>query len=68
MSPANTYRKSCYTSMTGGGSGGVPLFFATDVHENRRHRAWFGQFLNATGVLNDTDWVLTSHFAGHFYR
>ncbi|KAJ5318120.1 hypothetical protein PENANT_c043G01237 [Penicillium antarcticum] len=68
MSPKNTYRKSCYTSMTGGGSGGVPLFFATDVHENRRHRAWFGQFLNSTGVIKETDWVLTSHFAGHFYR
>lgn len=68
MSPQNTYRQSCYTSMTGGGSGSVPLFFATDVHENRRHRAWFGRFLSATGVIQDRDWVLTLHFAGHFYR
>lgn len=64
----NNYRISCYTSITGGGSGSTPLFFATDVHENRRHRAHFGKFLAATGVVEETDWILTTHFAGNLYR
>lgn len=54
--------------MTGGGSGGTPLFFATDVHENRRHRAHFGKFMRATGLVKDTDWILSTHFEGHIYR
>ncbi|KAJ5909263.1 hypothetical protein N7495_001945 [Penicillium taxi] len=68
MSPQNTYRRSCYTSMTGGGSGGIQLLFTTDVHENRKHRAYFGKFLKATGVVEETDWILTTHFEGHIYR
>ncbi|KAJ5781213.1 hypothetical protein N7457_006373 [Penicillium paradoxum] len=68
LSPENTYRRSCYTSMTGGGSGGAQLLFVTDVHENRRHRAYFGKFLKATGIVEETDWILTTHFEGHIYR
>ncbi|KAF3403588.1 hypothetical protein F1880_009532 [Penicillium rolfsii] len=68
LSLQNTYRRSCYTSTTGGGSGGTPLFFATNVHENRRHRAQFGSFLRETGIVKETDWILTTHFVGHLYR
>ncbi|KAJ5678738.1 hypothetical protein N7462_006982 [Penicillium macrosclerotiorum] len=68
LSPLNTYRRSCYTSTTGGGSGGTPLFFATDVHENRRHRAHFGKFLRTTRIVEETDWILSVHFVGHLYR
>ncbi|KAM0234343.1 hypothetical protein ACHAP5_010109 [Fusarium lateritium] len=66
--PDNTYRRSVYTSVTGGGSGSQALFFATDVLENRVHRANFGQFLRATGVVEDGDWVLSTHWAGDLYR
>ncbi|KAK9435931.1 hypothetical protein VB005_10735 [Metarhizium brunneum] len=64
VDPKNTYRKGVYTSITGGGHGGTPLFFATDVAENRRHRATFGRFLRATGVIDPSDWVLSTHCAG----
>ncbi|QLI72200.1 uncharacterized protein G6M90_00g081810 [Metarhizium brunneum] len=62
-SPQNTYRHSIYASITGGGFGSKPLFFATDVHENRRHRAQFGELLRATGVVKHGDWILTTHCA-----
>ncbi|KJK77381.1 hypothetical protein H634G_07120 [Metarhizium anisopliae BRIP 53293] len=68
VDPKNTYRKGVYTSITGGGHGGTPLFFATDVAENRRHRATFGRFLRATGVIDPSDWVLSTHCAGDLYR
>ncbi|POR38335.1 Uncharacterized protein TPAR_01456 [Tolypocladium paradoxum] len=67
-SPRNTYRHSVYASITGGGVGSTPLFFATDVYENRRHRARFGQFVRATGLVEHGDWVLTTHNAGGLYR
>ncbi|KHN94384.1 uncharacterized protein MAM_07700 [Metarhizium album ARSEF 1941] len=67
-SPQNTYRHSVYASITGGGFGSKPLFFATDVHENRRHRAQFGRLLRATGVVKHGDWILTTHCAGELYR
>ncbi|EFY93931.1 hypothetical protein MAC_00422 [Metarhizium acridum CQMa 102] len=68
VDPKNTYRQGVYTSITGGGHGGTPLFFATDVAENRRHRATFGRFLRATGVIVPSDWVLSTHCAGDLYR
>lgn len=68
VDPKNTYRKGVYTSITGGGHGGTPLFFATDVAENRRHRAMFGRFLRATRVIDPSDWVLSTHCAGDLYR
>ncbi|KAM0209492.1 hypothetical protein ACHAQD_011163 [Fusarium lateritium] len=50
-SPENTYRDNVYTSITGGGNTlSAPLFFATDALENRRHRAYFGEFLKKIGV------------------
>ncbi|KAG8413869.1 hypothetical protein J3459_012489 [Metarhizium acridum] len=67
-SPQNTYRHSVYASITGGGFGSKPLFFATDVYENRRHRAQFGELLRATGVVKHGDWILTTHCAGELYR
>ncbi|KAF9873893.1 hypothetical protein CkaCkLH20_08627 [Colletotrichum karsti] len=67
--PQNTYRHNVYTSVTGGGSTtSKPLFFATDAIENRRHRAYFGLFLQALGVIERGDWVLTTHCAGNLYR
>ncbi|EFY84256.1 hypothetical protein MAC_09701 [Metarhizium acridum CQMa 102] len=57
-----------YASITGGGFGSKPLFFATDVYENRRHRAQFGELLRATGVVKHGDWILTTHCAGELYR
>lgn len=67
-SPENTYRRSVYASTTGGGSGGTPLFFATDVNEQRRQRALFGSFLNQIGLVKPEDWVLTLHSSGRLYR
>ncbi|KAI6777649.1 uncharacterized protein J7T54_003818, partial [Emericellopsis cladophorae] len=67
-SPSNTFRRGVYSSVTGGGSGPNPLFFATDVHENRRHRAQFGAFIRRMGLLSDADWVVTLHMGGGLYR
>ncbi|KAK7428403.1 hypothetical protein QQZ08_005022 [Neonectria magnoliae] len=67
-SPENAYRHSIYVSITGGGFGSKPLFFATDVHENRRHRASFGRFIRSMGLIKHGDWVLTTHSAGELYR
>ncbi|KAL6862028.1 hypothetical protein J3F83DRAFT_716848 [Trichoderma novae-zelandiae] len=64
----NTYRQSVYASITGGGFGSKPLFFGTDVYENRKHRAHFGRFLQTIGVLEPGDWALTTHCAGELYR
>ncbi|KAJ5650761.1 uncharacterized protein N7484_004484 [Penicillium longicatenatum] len=64
----NTYRHSSYTSITGGGSGGIPMMFAVDVHENRRQRAQMGKFLRRCGVIEPHDWVLSTQLAGGFYR
>lgn len=66
--PRNAYRHSVYASVTGGGFGSKPLFFATDVHENRRHRAIFGSFIQDMGIIKHGDWVLTMHTAGELYR
>ncbi|KAK1243183.1 hypothetical protein MKX07_003811 [Trichoderma sp. CBMAI-0711] len=66
--PENTYRQSVYASITGGGFGSKPLFFGTDVYENRKHRAHFGRFLRTIGVLEPGDWALTTHCAGELYR
>lgn len=68
MDPLNTYRRSSYMSITGGGSGGIPMMFAVDVHENRRQRAQMGDFLKLCGVVGPGDWVLSTHLAGGFYR
>ncbi|KPM41727.1 hypothetical protein AK830_g4832 [Neonectria ditissima] len=67
-SPENSYRHSIYASVTGGGFGSKPMFFATDVHENRRHRANFGRFIRNMGLIKHGDWVLTVHSAGELYR
>ncbi|KAJ0161858.1 hypothetical protein CTA2_5480 [Colletotrichum tanaceti] len=67
-SPQNTFRRSIYTSTTGGGSGSKTLFFATDVHENRRQRALFGRFLRHMGLATEKDWIVTVHSAGNLYR
>ncbi|KAM0137032.1 hypothetical protein ACHAP3_004370 [Botrytis cinerea] len=51
----NAYLHSSYTSITGGGSGAVPMMFAVDVYENRRQRARMGNLLrvceNAGGTV-----------------
>ncbi|KAJ2996305.1 hypothetical protein NUW58_g1009 [Xylaria curta] len=64
----NTYRRSIYASITGGGFGSNPLFFATDADENRKQRATYGQFLRKIGLVTPGDWVLTVHSAGELYR
>ncbi|OQE42941.1 hypothetical protein PENCOP_c003G00376 [Penicillium coprophilum] len=68
VDPRNTYRESSYMSITGGGSGGVPMMFAVDVYENRQQRLQMGKFLNLCGVIKRGDWVLSTHLAGGFYR
>ena len=68
LSPENSYRHSSYLSITGGGSGSIPMLFATDVHENRRQRAAMGKFLQVSRVIEPDDVVLTTHMAGLFYR
>ncbi|BAE59594.1 hypothetical protein BDV35DRAFT_372926 [Aspergillus flavus] len=67
-SPENVYRESSYMSITGGGSGGVPMMFAVDVHENRQQRAQMGKLLRICGVIRRKDWVLSVHISGGFYR
>ncbi|KAK3291399.1 uncharacterized protein B0H64DRAFT_366614 [Chaetomium fimeti] len=67
-SPENTYRHSSYLSITGGGSGGLPMLFATDAFENRVQRARMGEFIRTCGLVGPGDWVLTTHTSGHFYR
>ncbi|GAB0132235.1 hypothetical protein EsDP_00000676 [Epichloe bromicola] len=64
LSPQNYFRHRAYVSLTGGGSGSRPLCFITDVDENRKHRAEFGQFLQTTGLIQNGDWLLTTHYAG----
>ncbi|KAJ5608760.1 hypothetical protein N7528_009327 [Penicillium herquei] len=66
--PSNTYRRSSYMSITGGGSGGIPMMFAVDVYENRRQRAQMGDFIKLCGIIEPIDWVLSTHLAGGFYR
>lgn len=66
--PENTYRQGCYLSITGGGSGGVPMLFATDAWENRMHRARMGAFIKACGLVEQRDWALSTHASGDFYR
>jgi hypothetical protein len=67
-SPENTYRQSSYMSITGGGSGGVPMLFAVDVHENRQQRMQMGKFVRLCGLVDPADWVLSIHVSGGFYR
>ncbi|ATY60899.1 hypothetical protein A9K55_005524 [Cordyceps militaris] len=67
-SPENTYRQSSYVSITGGGRGAQPLFFATDGAENRRQRAEFGSLIASTGTLSSRDWVVSMHSGGGLYR
>ncbi|EMR90846.1 hypothetical protein ACHAPC_011178 [Botrytis cinerea] len=64
----NTYLHSSYTSITGGGSGAVPMMFAVDVYENRRQRARMGDLLRVCGVIEPKDLVLSTHLSGGFYR
>lgn len=67
-SPENTYRESSYLSITGGGSGGLPMLFATDAAENRLQRARMGLLLRTCGLVRPGDWALTTHSGGSFYR
>lgn len=65
----NTFRHGVYTSVTGGGgTSSSPLFFATNVHENRLQRSAFGTFLNQMRLITVGDWVVTVHTAGELYR
>ncbi|KAF7349306.1 hypothetical protein MSAN_01720100 [Mycena sanguinolenta] len=66
--PRNGYRSSAYISVTGGGSGGVPMMFATDGRENRTQRIVTGRLIQACGVIESGDWVLTMHSSGKLYR
>ncbi|KAJ6502254.1 hypothetical protein C8R45DRAFT_818541 [Mycena sanguinolenta] len=66
--PRNGYRRSSYISVTGGGSGGIPMMFATDGQENRSQRRTTGQLIQACGVIEEGDWVLTMHTSGGLYR
>ncbi|KAL2190917.1 hypothetical protein L209DRAFT_24694 [Thermothelomyces heterothallicus CBS 203.75] len=66
--PDNTYRRSAYLSITGGGSGGLPMLFATDAAENRAQRARMGNLIRNCRLIEPGDWVLTTHASGHFYR
>ncbi|KAF7958172.1 hypothetical protein EAE96_003733 [Botrytis aclada] len=68
VNPRNTYRHGSYMTITGGGSGSIPMMFAVDVHENRRQRARMGDLLRVCGVIEPKDLVLSTHLAGGFYR
>ncbi|PKY05710.1 hypothetical protein P168DRAFT_341261 [Aspergillus campestris IBT 28561] len=64
VTPQNTYRHGSYVSITGRGSGGVPMIFAMDMPENQRQRAQMGQFLRLCRVVEPGDFVLSIHFSG----
>ncbi|CEJ87736.1 hypothetical protein VHEMI04499 [[Torrubiella] hemipterigena] len=66
--PENTYRHAMYASITGGGFGSKPLFFATDADENRNQRKQFGRLIKTCGIIRHGDWALTVHAAGELYR
>ncbi|KAJ7816784.1 hypothetical protein B0H14DRAFT_3089749 [Mycena olivaceomarginata] len=66
--PRNNYRRGSYISVTGGGSGGIPMMFATDGRENRNQRSTAGRLIQACGVIEANDWVLTMHSSGALYR
>ncbi|KAJ5641482.1 hypothetical protein N7490_005482 [Penicillium lividum] len=68
LNPQNHYRHSAYISTTGGGSGGLPLMFATDSKENRTQRKVFGTLMRTCGMVESQDWVLTMHTSGYLYR
>ncbi|PHH60873.1 hypothetical protein CDD81_1078 [Ophiocordyceps australis] len=68
LSPQNTYRQAVFASITGGGYGSKPLFFATDILENRAQRAQFGWLIRTCGIVQKGDWVATVHTAGELYR
>ncbi|TGO44720.1 hypothetical protein BCON_0471g00040 [Botryotinia convoluta] len=68
VDPRNTYRHGSYMSITGGGSGSIPMMFAVDARENRRQRAQMGDLLRVCGVIEPKDLVLSTHLAGGFYR
>ncbi|EPS42451.1 hypothetical protein H072_3643 [Dactylellina haptotyla CBS 200.50] len=67
-SAQNTFRTAAYISTTGGGSGGLPMVFATDVIENRNHRAAAGALAKACGLIEPGDVILTMHVSGALYR
>lgn len=67
-SPQNDFRRSVHSSITGGGSGGVPMLFLTDSTENRKHRYTAGRFLKTCGLVEPRDWILTVHVTGGLYR
>ncbi|KAK6538082.1 hypothetical protein TWF694_010967 [Orbilia ellipsospora] len=66
--PKNSFRNASYLSITGGGSGGLPMAFATDVFENRNQRAATGALAKACGLIEPGDVVLTLHTSGGLYR
>lgn len=66
--PRNGYRQSTYISITGGGSGGPKMVFATDSVENRKQRAVIGSLMRTCGLIEPGDWVVTMHVSGHLYR
>ncbi|KAJ6486946.1 hypothetical protein C8R45DRAFT_903079 [Mycena sanguinolenta] len=66
--PRNGYQLGSYISTTGGGSGGVPMIFATDAQENRTQRRIAGRLMHACGVIESGDSVLTMHTSGNLYR
>ncbi|WEW61325.1 hypothetical protein PRK78_006815 [Emydomyces testavorans] len=66
--PRNGYRQRGYISVTGGGSGGVPMVFVTDSTENRRQRDVIGGLVRTCGLIETGDWMLTMHISGSFYR
>ncbi|EEP79916.1 predicted protein [Uncinocarpus reesii 1704] len=67
-SPRNGYRLQGYISVTGGGSGGVPMMFVTDSAENRRHRNAIGALVKDCGLIEPGDLTLSMHISGSFYR
>lgn len=65
----NTYRRSSYVSITGGGSGtSLPMLFLTDSEENFNQRIAMGKLMKACKMVEPSDWVLNLHYSGNFYR
>ncbi|KAL8942520.1 MAG: hypothetical protein Q9216_001621 [Gyalolechia sp. 2 TL-2023] len=65
----NTYRRSSYISITGGGSGNsLPMLFLTDQEENVNQRIAMAKLMKTYKMVEPSDWVLNLHYSENFYR
>jgi phenylacetate-CoA ligase len=62
------FRRGTYFSPSGGTTTGRPLYFPTDVRENKRQRRLLARHLKAAGILGDTTIALNLFPCARMYR